>query len=180
MAYFSILNSTTNFLKHLFLVRSSCPPVLFPSLARFYSPFLSCNTQGSANRLLGGFISKDRAGLERLCEACNAHELQLPAGSASTPPRMPLVLGREYVCLWHAQDCSFNGARTGKEGQRCTERARKTRSSTSCLLILVVGEASGSQSRCERVKKKWAGEELVKIYPPIFTCSQAGGRGREL
>lgn len=58
--------------------------------------------------------------------------------------------------------------------------ARKTRSSATCLLILVVGEASGSQSRCEKVKKEWAGKELVQICPPLFTCSQAGGPGREL
>lgn len=57
--------------------------------------------------------------------------------------------------------------------------ARKTRSSATCLLILVVGEASGSQSRCEKVKKEWAGEKLVQICPPISTCSQAGGPGRE-
>lgn len=58
-------------------------------------------------------------------------------------------------------------------------RARETRSSATCLTILVVGEASGSQSRCEKVKKEWAGEELVQIYPPIFMCSQAGGPGWE-
>lgn len=143
-------------------MRRSRLPVLFPSLARLYGPFLSRNTQGSAKRLLGGLLAK--TGLDQKSTIRSGGSVT-PTRSmnynsqsySSTPPRMPLVQSGGWSVLPRA------GVSTARA---CKRRGKGVQGSENMLFRYLLANSRSWRNvwLTIEVKKKMGGGKNWNKY----------------